>query len=86
VTIADVTSLLGREPDVLVPSSADITRSVNEAMPIVMGHGNPEARKAFRALAQSMLPGEGAEASAAGQAKPSGGRRRRFLLRAKKEN
>jgi len=50
VTIEDVSELLGRAPDVRVPSHRDITRSVNEAMPIVLSGGNTEARKAFRAL------------------------------------
>ena len=35
VTTEDAAALLGRTPDVLVPSSRDITRSVNEATPIV---------------------------------------------------
>ena len=41
--------LLGRAPDVRVPSDRDITRSVNEARPIVLvRRATPEARKAFR--------------------------------------
>jgi pilus assembly protein CpaE len=51
VTTDDVGVLLGRSPDVLVPSSREITRSVNEATPIVTTGGNAEARRAFEALA-----------------------------------
>jgi pilus assembly protein CpaE len=47
----DVSALLGRGPDVRVPSHRDITRSVNEATPIVLTHGNADARHAFESLA-----------------------------------
>jgi pilus assembly protein CpaE len=52
ITHNDVLSILGRPPDVLVPSHRDITRSVNEGTPIVLSHKRTEAAKAFRALAQ----------------------------------
>jgi pilus assembly protein CpaE len=55
VTIDDVTELLGRQPDIRVPSHRDITRSVNEAMPIVLSGGNAEARKAFQTLGATYL-------------------------------
>jgi pilus assembly protein CpaE len=57
VTAEDVTALLGRAPDVRVPSHRDITRSVNEATPIVFSGGNAEARKAFQALGGSYVSG-----------------------------
>jgi MinD-like ATPase involved in chromosome partitioning or flagellar assembly len=34
-----------------VPSARDVTRSVNEGVPIVMGQPRSEAAKAFNALA-----------------------------------
>jgi pilus assembly protein CpaE len=52
ITHNDVLSILGRPPDVLVPSHRDVTRSVNEGIPIVLSHKRAEAAKAFRALAQ----------------------------------
>jgi pilus assembly protein CpaE len=55
VTTDDVTSLLGRAPDVRVPSHRDITRSVNEGLPIVMSGGNAEARRAFESLAAGYI-------------------------------
>jgi pilus assembly protein CpaE len=58
VTVEDVTELLGRAPDVRVPSHRDITRSVNEAMPIVLSSSNTEARRAFQALGASYLSGQ----------------------------
>jgi pilus assembly protein CpaE len=51
VTHNDVLSILGRPPDVLVPSHRDVARSVNEGAPIVCSHKRAEAAKAFRALA-----------------------------------
>jgi pilus assembly protein CpaE len=47
----DVLAILGRTVDVLIPSSRDITRSVNQGTPIAMQHGS-EPAKAFRALAE----------------------------------
>jgi pilus assembly protein CpaE len=52
ITHNDVLSILGRPPDVLVPSHRDVTRSVNEGTPIVLSHKRAEAAKAFHALAQ----------------------------------
>jgi pilus assembly protein CpaE len=52
ITHNDVLSILGRPPDVLVPSHRDITRSVNEGIPIVLSRKRTEASKAFRALAK----------------------------------
>jgi pilus assembly protein CpaE len=51
ITHNDVLSILGRPPDVLVPSHRDITRSVNEGVPIALGNKRSEAAKAFQALA-----------------------------------
>jgi pilus assembly protein CpaE len=51
ISHADVLSVLGRAPDVLLPSSRDIVRSVNNGEPIVLSGKRSEAAKAFRALA-----------------------------------
>jgi pilus assembly protein CpaE len=53
ITQNDVLSILGRPPDVLVPSHRDITRSVNEGTPIVSSRKRSDAAKAFVALANS---------------------------------
>jgi pilus assembly protein CpaE len=63
VTHNDVLSILGRPPDVLVPSHRDVARSVNEGVPIVLSHKRSEAAKAFRALA-TIYASVGAGASA----------------------
>jgi pilus assembly protein CpaE len=46
-----VAAALGREPDVLVPSHRDVTRSVNEAKPIVTASPRSEVSRAFKQLA-----------------------------------
>jgi len=52
----DVTAIVGRAPDVLVPSHRDITRTVNEAKLIVTSSPRSEAAKAFRRLARLYEP------------------------------
>jgi pilus assembly protein CpaE len=51
ITHTDVVSIVGRSPDVLVPSNREITRSVNDGVPISTAAAKSEAAKAFRALA-----------------------------------
>jgi pilus assembly protein CpaE len=47
----DVVAIVGRKPDVFVPSDRDIPRSVNEGKPIVLAGRRSEAAKAYRQLA-----------------------------------
>jgi pilus assembly protein CpaE len=47
----DVVTIVGRAPDIMVPSDRDIPRSVNEGRPIVLAKNRSEAAKAFRSLA-----------------------------------
>jgi pilus assembly protein CpaE len=47
----DVVSILGRTPDVLVPSHRDIARSVNEGTPVVLSQKRSDAARAFDQLA-----------------------------------
>ncbi len=58
VTKEDVTAVLGRDPDVLVPSHRDVARSVNEGSPIVQSRPRMEAARAFRTLAGLYAPAE----------------------------
>jgi pilus assembly protein CpaE len=83
VTVEDVTELLGRVPDIRVPSHRDITRSVNEAMPIVLSGGNAEARKAFQTLGASYLSDGTGGKPASAPVKPGKRRRRLFARRTK---
>jgi pilus assembly protein CpaE len=47
----DVLAVVGRMPDVLVPSDREIARSINEGRPIVITHERSDAAHAFAKLA-----------------------------------
>jgi pilus assembly protein CpaE len=51
ITPDDVSTIVGRGPDVSIPSDREIPRSVNEGTPIVAARQTSGAAKAFRALA-----------------------------------
>jgi len=51
ITHDDVSAIIGRAPDVLVPSDREIPRSVNEGVPIVASKERSEAARAFQKLA-----------------------------------
>jgi pilus assembly protein CpaE len=51
ITPDDVSTIVGRAPDIAVPSDREIPRSVNEGTPIVAARQSSGAAKAFRALA-----------------------------------
>jgi pilus assembly protein CpaE len=68
ITGQDVVSVLGRPPDILLPSSRDITRSVNQGDPVVLSQKRSEAARAFGSLADLFV------------AHAPVGRRRRTLL------
>ena len=55
VTQEDVFAVLGRRPDVLVPSHRDVARSVNEGSPVVASRPRSEAARAFTALAAAYI-------------------------------
>jgi pilus assembly protein CpaE len=52
ISHADVVAVLGRAPDVLVPSQREIVRSVNAGEPIVTSAPRSEPARAFKALAE----------------------------------
>jgi pilus assembly protein CpaE len=54
----EVAAIVGRAPDVLVPSDREIPRSVNEAMPIVASKANSDVARAFSSLAGMYLGGD----------------------------
>jgi pilus assembly protein CpaE len=56
ITHEDVVAVLGRDPDVMVPSDREIARSVNEGTPIVLAKERSEAAVAFRQLAAFYNP------------------------------
>ena len=50
LTREDVEAIVGRAPDVLVPSDRDVPRSVNEGMPVVAGRKRSAVAAAYREL------------------------------------
>ena len=71
----EVAAIIGRTPDVFVPSDREIPCSVNEGKPVVLGNGRSDAARAFRSLADMYR---------AGDAPASSNGRGRSLLRRKK--
>jgi pilus assembly protein CpaE len=55
ISQADVAAVLGRAPDVLIPSQRDVVRWVNAGEPIVLAARRSEPAKALRALAGLVL-------------------------------
>ena len=56
ISESDVVAVLGRNPDVFVPSDREIPRAVNEGVPIVTSAPRSEAAAAFRELASLYTP------------------------------
>ncbi len=58
ITPDDVAAIMGRRPDILVPSDRDIPRAVNEGTPIILAKQRSEAAKAFASLAAFYVGGD----------------------------
>jgi pilus assembly protein CpaE len=78
----DVTAILDREPDVLVPSQREIPRTVTEGTPIVMAQPKSFAAKSFRTLAALYMSPPAPSAETNGSAPVPHSRRRALLRRA----
>jgi pilus assembly protein CpaE len=76
ITHSDVVGVLGRAPDVLVPSQRDVVRSINAGEPIALAARRSEPAKAFHALADLYISDRVGVAT-----KPNGRLRRRSLRR-----
>jgi Flp pilus assembly CpaE family ATPase len=70
----DAAEIVGRRPDISVPSDREIACAVNEGSPIVLANERSEAARAFRSLASLYLAAEPSAAAA-----PATNGRRRFL-------
>jgi pilus assembly protein CpaE len=55
ITYDDAVAILGRTPDVLVPSDREIPRAITEGKPIVLSGDRSGAARAFRILAGEFL-------------------------------
>jgi pilus assembly protein CpaE len=82
ISQADVETVLGRKPDVLVPSDRAIPRAITDATPIVTASPKSGAAQAFRSLADIYLEHSRLEAErTAGHGDQDPGQPRRTLLR-----
>jgi pilus assembly protein CpaE len=61
ITHQEVAAIIGRAPDVLIPSRREIARSVNDGKPIAVSERRSEAAKAFRSLARIYRPAADSE-------------------------
>src|SRR5678816_510019 len=57
ISQSDVEAVLGRTPDVFIPSDREIPRTVNEGIPIVVARPQSEPAEAYARLA-NLLMGE----------------------------
>jgi pilus assembly protein CpaE len=80
ITNADVERLLGRLPDILVPSDVAIPRAITHGRPIVEAEPRSGAARAYMQLAERFAgPGAGA---AGAPAEPASAERRSLLRKA----
>src|SRR5579875_824415 len=80
ISDSDAVEILGRRPDVLVPSDREIPVSINDGVPITLSGSRSPAAVAINSLAEMFLQDPGAESSPAAAAQAHG-RFRRGLFR-----
>jgi pilus assembly protein CpaE len=81
ITHEDVEAIIGRAPQVFIPSDRQIPISVNDGTPIVMKDERSEAARAFYKLAESYEQPAEAETPPAEQETTNRGGKRRFAWR-----
>ena len=72
ITREDVLSVIGKAPDVSVPSDREIPVALNEGIPIILASERSEASKAFKALAGMYLESAAPSPGLAPKAERSG--------------
>jgi pilus assembly protein CpaE len=77
ISQSDVEAVLGRTPDVFIPSDREIPRTVNEGIPIVVARPQSEPAEAFGRLAD-LLAGPSAATEEPVAVAAGGGKRRLF--------
>jgi pilus assembly protein CpaE len=84
ITQEDVETIIGRRPEVFVPSDRQIPISVNDGTPITMQDERSEPARAFRALAELYAEEEKEEPTPATEepTRPRESAKRRFAWRA----
>jgi pilus assembly protein CpaE len=81
ITHEDVEAIIGRPPDVLVPSDRQIPISVNEGTPIVIHDERSDAARAFQKLAERYAEKEDVVLPADATTVNGGKHQRRFARR-----
>ncbi len=85
ISQSDVEAVLGRTPDVFIPSDREIPRTVNEGIPIVVARPQSEPAEAFGRLTDLLMGDASATAGVpvpvAAAAEPSSSGRRRLFGR-----
>jgi len=81
ISQSDVEAVLGRTPDVFIPSDREIPRTVNEGIPIVVARPQSEPAEAFRRLADLLAGSAVAEEPVLALASGETGSRRRLFGR-----
>jgi pilus assembly protein CpaE len=79
ITLEDVDAIIGRPPQVFIPSDRQIPISVNDGTPIVIQEERSEAARAFQKLAERYL--EDAPIARPEEQPATGGSKRRFAWR-----
>jgi pilus assembly protein CpaE len=72
ISTDDVAAIVGRLPEVFVPSDREIAKSMTDGVPIVIGAERSEATKAFRALADRFVEAGRNGAPPSAESKPEG--------------
>ena len=80
ISQSDVEAVLGRAPDILIPSDREIPRTVNEGIPIVVARPQSEPAEAYGQLAALLAEHAAGEAVAVAPPRNSGGRSKRRLF------
>jgi pilus assembly protein CpaE len=81
ITQGDVASVLGRIPDIFVPSDREIPRAVNEGIPITLTKPASEAAASFRQLASFFVEGDVTDSSTSDNRQDATASRRRLFGR-----
>jgi pilus assembly protein CpaE len=80
ITLEDVDAIIGRSPQVFIPSDRQIPISVNDGTPIVIQEERSEAARAFQKLAERYVE-EAAPVAPPVEQPTTGGSKRRFAWR-----
>jgi pilus assembly protein CpaE len=81
ISQSDVEAVLGRSPDVFIPSDREIPRTVNEGIPIVVARPQSEPAEAFTRLANLLAGSAAAEEPVVAVASGESASRRRLFGR-----